>query len=70
MRDGEREGQRYRQREKQAPYRKPDVRLDPGSPGPRPEPKAGFKPLSHAGVPTNWNLFFCFIFFKILFIYS
>ena len=33
-------GQRYRQREKQAPHREPDVRLDPGTPESRPEPKA------------------------------
>ena len=29
----ERERQRHRQRKKQAPCRKPDVGLDPGSPG-------------------------------------
>ena len=29
-------GQRHRQKEKQAPCRKPDVGLDPGSPGLRP----------------------------------
>ena len=42
MRDRERERdwQRHRQREKQAPYRKPDVGLDPGTPGSHPEPKA------------------------------
>ena len=33
MRDTEREGQRYRQREKQGPCREPDVGLGPGSPG-------------------------------------
>ena len=41
MRDTEREGQRHRQREKQAPYRKPDVGLDSGTPGSHPELKAG-----------------------------
>ena len=35
-----RERQRQRQREKQAPPREPDVGLDPGTPGSRPEPKA------------------------------
>ena len=35
---GEREGQRYRQSEKEAPCREPDVGLDPGSPGSGPEP--------------------------------
>ena len=29
----ERGGQRYRQREKQAPRREPDAGLDPGTPG-------------------------------------
>ena len=41
----ETERQRHRQREKQAPCREPDVGFDPGSPGSRPEPKAGAKPL-------------------------
>ena len=31
MRDTQREGQRHRQREKQAPHRKPDVGLNPGT---------------------------------------
>ena len=29
----------------------PDVGLDPGSPGSRPRPKAGAKPLRHLGIP-------------------
>ena len=37
--------------EKQAPCRKPDVGLDPGTPGSRPEPKGDAQPLSHPGVP-------------------
>ena len=40
MRDTERAKQRYRQREKQAPLREPDVGLDPWTPGSGPEPKA------------------------------
>ena len=36
----EREGQRHRQREKQAPCKEPDARLDPRSPGSHPRPKA------------------------------
>ena len=52
MRDTEREGQRHRQREKQAPCRDPDVGLDPGTPGSCPEPKAGTKLLSHPGIPS------------------
>ena len=34
------ERERERQREKQAPCREPDTRLDPGTPGSCPEPKA------------------------------
>ena len=32
-------------------HREPDVGLDPGTPGSRPGPKAGAKPLSHPGIP-------------------
>ena len=46
----QRERQRHRQREKQAPCREPDAGLDPGAPGPCPEPKADAQPLSHPGV--------------------
>ena len=41
MRDTEQERQRHRQSENQAPCRKPDVGLDPGTPGTCPELKAG-----------------------------
>ena len=40
MKDTQTERQRHRQREKQAPYREPDVGLDPRAPGSRPELKA------------------------------
>ena len=53
MRDTERERQRHRQREKQAPCREPDVGLDSRSPGSGPGLKAGAKPLSHLGCPSN-----------------
>ena len=53
MRDTERGKQRHRQREKQAPCREPDVGLNPGSPGSRPGPKAGAKPLSNPGIPEK-----------------
>ena len=36
----QRERQRHRQKEKQAPCREPDVGLDPRTPGSGPEPKA------------------------------
>ena len=48
-----RERQRHRQREKQAPCREPDVRLDPRTPGSQPEPKADAQPLSHPGIPRE-----------------
>ena len=51
MRDRERERQRHRQREKQAPRREADVRLGPGTPGSRPEPKADTQLPSHPGMP-------------------
>ena len=46
-----RQRQRHRQREKQAPCRKPDVGLNPGILRSRPESKADVQPLSHPGVP-------------------
>ena len=48
-----RERERHRRREKQAPCREPDMGLNPGSPGSRPGPKAGAKPLSHPGIPYS-----------------
>ena len=51
-RERERERQRHRQRKKQVPCREPDVGLDPGTPGSRPEPKADAQPLSHPGIPN------------------
>ena len=32
-------------------YREPDVGFNPGSPGSRPGPTAGTKPLRHPGIP-------------------
>ena len=54
----QRERQRQRQREKQAPCtgREPDVGFDPGSPGSRPGPKAGAKPLRHPGIPSQGSI--------------
>ena len=34
----------------------PDVGFDPGSPGSRPGPKAGAKPLRHPGIPRKESL--------------
>ena len=53
MRDTERGGQGHRQREKQAPCRKPDVGLDPSTPGSSPGPEAGPQLLSHPGIPGD-----------------
>ena len=54
MRDTQRERERqgHRQKEKQAPCREPDVGLDPGTPGSRPELKADAQPLHHSGIPV------------------
>ena len=35
-------------------HREPDVGFDPGSPGSRPGPKAGAKPLRHPGIPYTF----------------
>ena len=53
-RERERERQRHRQKEKEAPCREPDVGLDPGTAGSRPEPKADAQPLTHPGAPHVW----------------
>ena len=34
-------------------HREPDVGFDPWSPGSRPGPKAGAKPLRHPGIPVT-----------------
>ena len=57
-RERERERQRHRRRKKQAPCLEPNTGLDPGTPGLRPGPKAGAKPLSHPGIPDK---LFCHI---------
>ena len=48
----QREKQKCRKREKQAPYREPHVTLNLGTPGSRPELKADARPLSPPGVPV------------------
>ena len=40
-------------------HREPNVGFEPRSPGSRPRPKAGAKPLRHPGIPETqfwWNL--------------
>ena len=58
MIDTEREGEAETQAEGEAGsmHRVPDVGFDPGSPGSRPGPKAGAKPLRHPGTHLTWNL--------------
>ena len=53
------ERQRYRQREKQVPCRKPDPGLDPRTPRSCPEPKADAQTPSHPGVPYITLLKIC-----------
>ena len=47
----EREAETQAEREAGSMHREPDVGIDPGSPGSRPGPKAGAKPLCHPGIP-------------------
>ena len=35
-------------------HQEPNVGFDPGSPGSRPRPKAGAKPLRHPGIPISY----------------
>ena len=51
MRDTQREGKRYRQREKQAPCWDPEAELNLRTLGSRLEPKADAQPLSNPGAP-------------------
>ena len=48
----EREAETQAKGEAGSMHREPDVGFDPGSPGSRPGPKAGAKPLRHPGIPT------------------
>ena len=52
----EREAETQAEGEAGSMHREPDVGFDPGSPGLRPGPKAGAKPLGHPGIPES--LFF------------
>ena len=47
----ERETETQAEREAGSMHQEPDVGFDPGSPGSRPGPKAGAKPLRHPGIP-------------------
>ena len=45
------EKEREAEREAGSMHQEPNVGFNPGSPGSRPEPKAGAKPLRHPGIP-------------------
>ena len=42
-------------------HQEPDVGFNPVSPGSRPGPKAGAKPLRHAGIPVLFFLSYLFM---------
>ena len=48
----EREAETQAEGEAGSMHREPDAELNPGTPGSRPGPKAGAKPLSHPGIPV------------------
>ena len=49
----EREAETQAEGEAGSMHLEPDVGFDPGSPGSRPGPKAGAKPLRHPGIPEG-----------------
>ena len=55
-REREREAETQAEGEAGSMHREPDVGFDPGSPGSRPGPKAGAKPLRHPGIPTKCSI--------------
>ena len=61
-REREREAETQAEGEAGSMHREPDVGLDPESPGSRPGPKAGAKPLRHPGIPVHIFLKYCFYF--------
>ena len=52
-RERERETETQAEGEAGSMHWEPDVGFDPGSPGSRPGPKAGTKPLRHPGIPGS-----------------
>ena len=54
-REREREAETQAEGEAGSMHREPDMGFDPGSPGSRPGPKAGAKPLRHPGIPIILN---------------
>ena len=58
-REREREAETQAEGEAGSMHWEPDVGFDPGSPGSRPRPKAGAKPLRHLGIPVLGFLISC-----------
>ena len=53
-----REAETHAEGEAGSMHQEPDVGFDPGSPGSRPGPKAGAKPLRHPGIPQFVSFLF------------
>ena len=53
----EREAETQAEGEAGSMHREPDVGFVPGSPGSRPGPKTGAKPLRHPGIPKRLLLY-------------
>ena len=53
QRERERGAETQAEAEAGSMHREADVGFDPGSPGSRPGPKAGAKPLRYPGIPTQ-----------------
>ena len=51
VRERERGAETQAEGEAGSTHREPDMGFDPGSPGSRPGPKAGAKPLRQSGIP-------------------
>ena len=52
-REREREAETQAEEEAGSMHREPNMGFDPRSPGSRPGPKAGAKPLHHPGIPNS-----------------
>ena len=63
-----REGQRHKQREKQAPCREPNVALDPRTPESRPEPKADGSTTEPPSCPCSFIFLLLIHLIPVLFV--
>ena len=64
----EREAETQAEGEAGSMHWEPDVGFNPGSPGSRPGPKAGAKPLRHPGIPKQHILIKIFCIFQLTFL--